>query len=68
MSQLFLSMCWNPEEVGSVPVKEGTSSARVKEVSRHREGFLLPLLSLLYRLPPEGLAQLKVCLPLKIWT
>lgn len=59
MSQLLFSMCWDPKETGA--------DARERTDLPVRASFLLPCP--LYRLPEEGVAQIKgILVPSpKIW-
>lgn len=64
MSQLVFNTCWNSEEVGS-NVSEGLASKARASRHRAKASFSMSL----YRLPAEGVAQMKgVSFQLQIWT
>ena len=56
MTQLFFSICWNPEEIGA-KTSEGKLASESESKQAKRESFLL--LCPFYRLPAEGVAQIK---------
>jgi hypothetical protein len=60
MSQLVFSKHWRAEEVGSYASEEMDLLARREQAGQEPK---LPFPVSLHRLPAEGMARLKVCLP-----